>query len=143
MASSTTVKSENQSNNKVKQEPHGSLNSDNNEDKQSQTTFLMNIQTTADLISYVKKRQQKQHHKKRKRYSRRFKNSPPNVIYKRPINKRDNYRHINNMRMYGIMGQASKEVEIQTEDIDILDLRVSEINLSEIYHFDRVSSSLK
>lgn len=44
------------------------------------------------------------------------------------------------MRHYGILQTTVKSVEIQTEDIDILDLRASEINLTEVYYFDKLSN---
>ena len=57
--------------------------------------------------------------------------------------KRDNVGGNPYMRHYGIMQTQAKSIEIQTDDIDILDLRAAEINLVEVYHFDKVSSSLK
>ena len=49
----------------------------------------------------------------------------------------------NQMRYTGMYQGNGKSVEIQTEDIDILDLRCSEINLTEVYHFDKVSFCLR
>ena len=51
---------------------------------------------------------------------------------------------LTHMRYYGIMQQGNaRSIEIQTDDLDILDLRVTEINLTEVYHFDKVSACLR
>ena len=109
-----------------------------NKDSESQTTFMMNIQTTADLISYVKRRQNKRNVVKNKRKQR---NSRPSYFVPSYVNPKVR-RDLNHMRLIGLM-QNNKSIEIQTDDIDILDLRASEINLTEVYHFDKVSSNLK
>ena len=72
--------------------------------------------------------------------NKRQRNSRPSYV---PISTNAKVRRdINHMRIFGLV-QNNRSIEIQTEDIDILDLRVSEINLSEVYHFDKVSSNLR
>ena len=76
----------------------------------------MNIQTTADLISYVKEGRMQEILLKNKRQW----NSRPNYV---PMSSNTKVkRDLNNMRIFGLV-QNNKSIEIQTEEIDILDLR--------------------
>jgi flagellar biosynthesis/type III secretory pathway protein FliH len=113
-------------------------------DSESQRTFMMNIQTTADLISYVKRRQKKYQRptNKQKQLSRKILGYGKIRQQKYPGHA--GISHIRHFPLYPQQAMlSSKSIEIQTDDLDILDLRVSEINLSEVYYFDRVSSCLK
>lgn len=110
-------------------------------ESESQTTFLMNIQTTADLISYVKSK-----HVKRPGGAKRSEDPNRRVhqTYSQNRLNKPNISGINHMRHFGLMSQGNaRSIECQTDDLDILDLRVSEVNLTEVYHFDKVSSCLK
>jgi len=113
---------------------------------ESQHTLMMNIQTTADLISYVKRRHNKQIEPPM-RGRKPSRGVIANTSSKSKLGKYSNMAGgagVNHMRHFGVYSQTTmKSVEIQTEDLDILDLRVTEINLTEVYHFDKVSSCLK
>jgi hypothetical protein len=102
----------------------------------SQKEFLMNIQTTADLLSFVKKTHKDNSGKRRMESgvsSKHPQSSSPNRLTKRdPMHRQPS-------RNFGFVQQNTRSVEIQTDDLDILDLRCTEINLSEVYHFDKVS----
>lgn len=123
---------------------------------ESQTTFMMNIQTTADLISYVKRRQKKRGPSD-KRQARTSRHVVPIGQQTRTIKGGNvggmtgiggiggigGMGGMGHMRHYGIYQQMQRTVDVQTEDLDILDLRATEVNLTEVYHFDKISSCLR
>lgn len=109
-------------------------------ESESNRTHLMNIQTTADLISYVKRRQNKKNMRSKPapRMSKKtLAGIPSSRLARREGVTFNQLRHLNQYQKGG------RSVEIQTDDLDILDLRVAEINLTEVYHFDKISSCLR